>query len=223
MTFQNIFSKSPSEKETPKPKILVDHREKNSLVISYLKELGYKIELKQLPVADYIINNTAIERKTISDLRSSIINKRIFQQLEEIKQYPQHFLIIEGLAHDNLIESKGVHSNALRGFLLTATLNYKIPIIYTYSENDTAKYIDVLARKKEKQETPIRATKTFFSDKEQLQFILEGFPNIGPVAAKALLKKFKSINKIANSSQNQLEEILGKKSESFYNLLHKKY
>lgn len=222
MTFQNIFSRKTA-KEKPKPKIIIDHREKNSLVIAHLKELNYKIEFKQLPVADYLINNIAIERKTIPDLRSSIINKRIFQQLEEIKQYPQHLLIIEGLAKGSLLESKGIHANAIRGFLLTATTKLGIPLIYTYSEADTARYIDVLARKNDNKELSIRATKSQLSDKDQLQFILEGFPNIGPVASQKLLTKFKTLKKIANTTLQELQDVLGKKAETFHKLLNTKF
>ena len=59
----NIFSEKKI-KEKIKPKILIDYREKNSLVPSILSK-DFEIEFKQLPVADYIINNTAIERKTL--------------------------------------------------------------------------------------------------------------------------------------------------------------
>ena len=84
MTFFNIFSKEKEGKD--KPKIIVDNRERNSLVPSELVNMGFQIEFTQLNVADYIINNVAIERKTVSDLKSSIINKRIFSQMQEIKQ-----------------------------------------------------------------------------------------------------------------------------------------
>ena len=59
-------------------KIIIDHREKNSLVSSELHKKGYEIEFQQLKVADYLVNDIAIERKTVSDFKSSIINKRMF-------------------------------------------------------------------------------------------------------------------------------------------------
>jgi len=52
-----------------------------------------------------------------------------------------------------------------------------------------------------------------------LQFILEGFPGIGPTTAKKLLKKFKSIKKIINASEEELKEILGKKTETFLKII----
>ena len=53
--------------------IIVDKREKNSLVISELIRRKIPIEIKQLEIGDYIIGDTIIERKTKSDFISSII------------------------------------------------------------------------------------------------------------------------------------------------------
>ena len=47
------------------------------------------------------------------------------------------------------------------------------------------------------------------------QFIIEGFPGIGPMNAKKLLERFKTIKEIVNASEEELKEILGKKSEVF--------
>jgi ERCC4-type nuclease len=221
MKFHNIFSRKKAS-EKPQPKITIDHREKNSLVVSELKKLGFQIEFKLLPVADYLINSIAIERKTLSDFKSSIINKRLPQQLLELKQYPQHFLILEGLDTEDPY-SGSLHENAFRGFLLSTITEFQTPLIFTLNEKDTAKYLYVLAKKPSKQEHTIRVSKIYLTTKEQLQFILEGFPNIGPVAAKKLLKKFKTLNTLFSSSLEDLQEILGKKAENFFKLLHKKY
>ncbi|MBS3084173.1 hypothetical protein J4423_05185 [Candidatus Pacearchaeota archaeon] len=221
MTFFNIFS-NKKIKEKERAKIIVDNREKNSLVISELIKRNQVVEFAQLPVADYIINNIAIERKTINDLKSSIINKRIFSQLNELKQYPNHLLILEGLENTGLYKGQ-IHENAFRGFLLSVALNFKTPIIYTLNEEDTAKYLSILATKKNKKTEPIRASKTLSSDKEQLQFILEGFPEIGPATTNKLMKEFENLKSIANSSKEQLEKIIGKKAEKIYNLFNLKF
>jgi ERCC4-type nuclease len=225
MTFLDIFSKTKTSQnhgKSPPLSITIDHREKNSLVISELNSLGFKMEFKQLPVADYIMGKTAVERKTISDFKSSIINKRIISQLLELKQYPNPILILEGLEEENPYEG-GIHENAFRGFLLSIISEYQVPIIFTLNEKDTAKYLYVLAKKSKPSAQGIRASKTHLSKKEQLQFILEGFPHIGPVAAKKLLSKFKSLHSLFNASQEELQEVIGKKSEDLYSLLHFKY
>ncbi|MFH1308153.1 MAG: ERCC4 domain-containing protein [archaeon] len=196
--------------------IFADYREKNSLVIAELFELGAKPEFTNLLVADFIIKNTAIERKTVNDFVNSMINKRLIRQLEEIKQYPHYLLVIEGLDHQELYDdsSKGVHANAIRGFLLSILLEYQVPIIFTKDYRDTAKFLYILAKKQES-ELGIRAKKRVMSQKEQLQFILEGFPGIGPKTAKKLLSKFKTLKKIINSPLEDLKKEIGKKAEIF--------
>ncbi len=212
----DIFSRKKEKSE--KVKIEVDHRERNSLVPSLLMKEGFEIDWKQLPVADYLINGVAIERKSVADLKSSIINKRIFQQLMELKQYAQSFLIVEGIIEEDLY-SGGVHENAFRGFLLSVVLDYRTPVIFTHDEKDSARYISVLARRKEKGESGIRASKIFLTREEQMQFILEGFPNVGAVKAKKLIEKFGSLKKIFNASEEELRDILGKRASEFLKIL----
>lgn len=217
MSFHNIFSKEKPEDEASKPKVVIDNHEKNSLVPSILCKLGMNIEFTDLKVADYIVNSTAIERKTIPDLKSSIISKRMQFQLEELKQYEKALLIVEGISNFDLYEGI-IHENALRGFILSTVLEHKIPIVFTEDEEDTARYISVLAKKKEKAHVSLRQ-KIPFTGEEQKQFILEGFPGIGPAMAKKLILKFGSIKNIINAPEEELKEILGKKTKTFTNLL----
>jgi len=217
MPFHNIFSKEKEMKEN-KIKIIIDNREKQSLVASQLANLGFQIQFEQLKVGDYLVNDVAVERKTLSDLKSSIINKRIIQQLLELKQYPKNILIVEGISQED-IHSGIIHENALRGFLLSVALEFQVPLIFTQNEKDTAKYLAVLAKKSPKKDFSLRASKLFKSKPERLQFILEGFPNIGPVTAKKLIKQFKTLKNIINASEEELEPILGKKTSDFLNLL----
>jgi len=218
----DIFSKESLKKDKSifKSKILIDYRERNSLVPAELLNLGFQLEYRQLPISDYIINNTAIERKTLSDFKSSIIDKRITHQLLEIKKFPKSFLILEGLEKNPY--SGNFHENAFRGFILTIILKYNIPIIFSLNEKDTAKYISVLARKKPLKELPIRASKNLLSNKEQIQFILEGFPQIGPINSKKLIKKFKTIKNISNAPEKKLKEVIGKKSKNLFELFNYK-
>ena len=225
--FFDIFSKKESKKENAeKLQIVADYREKNSLVISELISLGISVEIKELKVADYIIKGIAIERKTVTDFISSMINRRLINQLEEINQYPDRLLIIEGIDEQELYtdseDRMGVHPNSIRGFLLSILLKYKVPIIFTKNYQDTAKFFLILAKRKSK-EIPLNANKKTLNKKERLQFIIEGFPGIGPKTAKKLLKKFKTIKNIINSTEEELKEILGKKVENIKNIIDQKY
>lgn len=208
-------------------KIFVDSREKNSMVVAELSELGAEFETKQLAVSDYIIGEIAIERKAISDFISSMINKRLPRQLEEMKQFKKSMLIIEGYDKKDIYDT-GVHENAIRGMILSILLDFQVPIIFTKNEEDTAKYLAVLAKRFERkpQEVGLRAKKRVFSPKEQQQVIMEGFPGIGPSLAKELLKKFGSIKNIINASVEDLKQIKKlneKKAKIMKELVERRY
>ena len=226
----NIFSKKEKKKPQKikeKQKIIIDHQEKNSLLISELIDLGFEIEFTRLKVADYIVKGVAIERKTISDFIGSIKNKRLLRQLEELQQYEKKLLIIEGIYEQELYtdsqEIEGMHANAIRGFLLSVLLSFKVPILFTKDYQDTAKFMDVLSRKKNTRDVGLNVSKKTLNNDERSQFILEGFPGIGPKTAKKLLKEFGDIKKIMNASEEELKEILGKKTLVFMKIIENNY
>jgi ERCC4-type nuclease len=216
----NIF-RSKNRKAKPKkmPIIVADIHEKNSLVISELhKSTQIRLEIKSLKIADYIINDIAIERKTVQDLISSMISKRLIQQLIQMQSYKKSLLIIEGDL-DEVINEENNISKALRGLLVSISTNYQTSIIRTQDYEDTAKYLITLAKQQIKPKTEIslhsRIPKT---KKEQKSYILESFPNIGPSKAKQLLKKFKTIQQTINATEEELEEILKSKTKDFKDL-----
>ena len=145
-----------------------------------------------------------------------MINKHLAKQLEELQQYENKLLLVEGLEEHELYSdnSEGMNANAVRGFLLSILLKHKIPIIFTKNAEDTAKFIDVLARKKET-ESSLNVSKKSLNKKERLQFILESFPGIGPKTAKKLLSKFRTLKAIINAPAEELKKIIGKKADIF--------
>lgn len=215
LSMEDIFSQV-KVKEGKKLKIIADFREKNSLLISDLISRNIEIEFQQLPVADFLIGGLAIERKTVADFISSMLNKRLERQLEELQQYPSRLLMIEGIEEQDLYNDnlEGVNSNAIRGLILSILLKYNVPILFTKNSEDSAKFLQVLLKKSDK-EPSLRAKKKSLDSKEQLQFILEGFPGIGPSTARKLLEKYKTLKNITNASLEDIKKDIGKKAEVF--------
>lgn len=221
--FHDIFNKK-SRKSKPKQiaKIIADIHEKNSLVLAELKSnKNIDLQIKSLKIADYLIGETAIERKTVQDFISSMINKRLIEQLKQLQKYKQNLIIVEGIDEQELYSKETkLNPNAIRGFILSISLNHNIPIIMTQNYEDTAQYLITLAKQQLKK--PIqpsfhsRIPKTI---KEQKQYILESFPNIGPITAKKLLEKFKTIKNTINAEEEELKKILKIKSKNFKELL----
>ncbi|MEM1535753.1 MAG: ERCC4 domain-containing protein [Candidatus Pacearchaeota archaeon] len=210
--------------------IIADKREKNSLVIAELLENKAQVEIKHLKVADYVLGDIAIERKTVNDFISSMLSKRLLRQLQELKQYPKQLLIIEGIEEQELYNeeaARGLHPNAIRGMLLSILLKFQVPIIFTKDYKDTARFLLVLEKKlnKPEQEVSLKVKKKTNSLQEQQQLVLESFPGIGPKTAKALLKKFKTIKSIINASLEELvkAKLNKKKAEMMKKIIETKY
>ena len=214
-------------------KIIADKREKNSLVIAELNEEGISVEMKQLEVADYLISkDIAVERKTVNDFITSMLNKRLFKQLSDLKEnYSKPLLIIEGIEEQDIYKSDRhpkLHPNAIRGMILSILLEFSIPVIFTKDYIDTAQFLILLAKRQEKpaREISLKAKRRAFSLAEQQQFIIESLPGIGPILAKELLKKFRTVKGVINANKAELQKVKKinkKKADNIKRLLEAKY
>jgi Fanconi anemia group M protein len=224
----DIFEKKieRKRKEEPKEKVIIDYREKNCLVPAILIRLGLEIDFRELKIADYIVKDIAIERKTVSDFLSSMLNKRLINQLNELQAYENRLLIIEGISeqelYDDSLNKKGINANAIRGFLLSIIFKHKTPILFTKNSEDTARTIAVLAKRKEK-EISQKKRKKAKNSKEQKQLIVEGFNGIGPKTARKVLERFKNIKGFVNASEEELKKVLGKKAETTKKIIEEEY
>lgn len=216
-------------------KIIVDHREDKEIIRELTKQ-GLDLEIKQLAVADFIIQtkdnegsikDLAIERKTQMDFINSIIDKRIFTQLINLKEYyPLQLLIIEGSR--NLFAIRNFHPNAIRGMLASIAIDYQVPVIYTKNYRDTCSFLNLIAKRLEKQRKNFSLIKKRkpLTLKEQQEFLIESLPGIGPNLSKELLKKFGSVKKIINASEEKLIKVpkIGKKkAEAIKKVLDERY
>lgn len=216
-------------------KIIVDRREHKSMIKALVKE-DIDIEKKQLDIADFIIqtknlNNkiqtVGIERKTTQDLLNSIIDKRLINQLIILKEnFDLPLVIIEGT--ENIYSLRNFHPNSIRGMISSIALDFQIPIIYTRNYKDTAKYLKLIAKRLGKARRPLSLLpkRIPLTLKEQQVYIVESLPGVGPTIAKSLLKKFKTIKKIVNATEEQLKKVdkIGKiKAKELKKILETKF
>ena len=191
--------------------IYVDYREKNSNMMRELDKIKCEIRVKNMGVGDYqITDDIIIERKTVEDFSKSITDKRLYQQAKELTNNCSNpLMIIEG---ENIYHTF-LHPNAIRGALASIAIDFKIPIIQTQNETDTAFMLKRIALRQQdkdsKKEVSIRTqTKPVMLPEQQL-FIVESFPSIGPVNAKNLLRHFKTIKNLINANKKELKEVEG--------------
>ena len=177
--------------------IIVDHRERKlkDLLDKKKKDI-IKYESKQLDIADIVVSkNVAIERKEGFDFIASIMDNRLFEQLLRLKEsYETPILILEGL-NDEVFENTGMKISSIYGALSFISYKLGIAVIPTRNLEDTAIVIERIAyREQVKDDMPLLSRKApkGMSVEDRRTFIVEGFVDIGPKKAKALIEKFKT-------------------------------
>ena len=210
--------------------IYVDTREQQSSVLEWLMDRQPLIKVKQLEVGDYVLSDQiVIERKTTKDFLSSMLDGRLFDQcLKMSSNYEMPLFIIEGNPED-LYTSRNIHKNAVIGALTTIALHYRLPVLFTKNAEETANFLYVTAKREQLgggRDIRLRVGRKGLTLPEQQLFIMESLPSVGPSMARALLKKFGSIEKLAVASDEELQEVenLGpKKAKAIKDVLTAKW
>ena len=191
-------------------RIVVDERERKSGIPDLLKGIGINLEIKTLPIGDYIVApETVVERKTISDLVSSIFDGRLFDQCNRLKenfQFP--IILIEGdvAEIEKLVENPFVFYGAVSSIVT----NFKIPIISTPNASHTAKLLVSMCSRKDLPNGPFikKIRKSNDLQRQQLS-VLCSLPGIGEKTARRILEKFGTPLKAFNVSITELSKISG--------------
>ena len=204
---EDIFNNSKPKNKIYTSKIIIDTREKNSLVPVYLIKEKIPYQKEKLEIGDYLISDLIIERKTLNDFLSSFYSKRLMNQLINLTKYPRKILILEGNIND-LDQDK---IKKIKGLILSISVSYQIPIIYSLNELETSKILIKILTKTKKQYS-IRILKNKKTIEEKKEYILQGFPNIGVKKSKELIEIFKTIKNIINQNQTKLEKVLDNKT-----------
>ncbi|MDG7050147.1 MAG: heavy metal resistance protein CzcA [Nitrososphaerota archaeon] len=191
-------------------RIVVDERERKSGIPDLLRAVGINLEIKTLPIGDYIVApETIVERKSVSDLISSIFDGRLFDQCNRLKEHFTHPII---LMEGNVEEIEQIVENPLvfYGALSAVAIDFKIPIIPTPSATHTAKMLVSMCSRKDTLRGPFlkKIKKSDDVYRQQLS-VLCSLPGIGEKLATRMLAKFGSPTKTLNASLADLAKIEG--------------
>ena len=191
-------------------RIVVDERERKSGIPKLLRAIGVNVEVKTLPIGDYIVSHeTVVERKSIHDFISSIFDGRLFDQCNRLKE---HFKFPIILLEGNVDEIESITENPLvfYGALSTIAVDFKIPVIPTPNASHTAKLLISLSSRKESIKGPLlkKIKKSNDTQKQQL-IVLCSLPGIGEKIAIRMLEKFGTPLKALSSSTKDLAKIPG--------------
>ena len=226
-TLQN-FNESKAKKiedNSSDIKVIADDRENS--IAKELSRKNIEVEKKRLDVADFLISDdSAVERKKAEDFVDSMIDKRLFDQIQELQQFSNPMIVIEGR---NLYNHRDVDPDAIRGAMASVALDYGMPIVWTENEKDTAEMLESLAKREQEdneKDVSVRGTSVQKSRKERMKFVVAGLPGVNTKIAERLLQEFDSIQKVFTASEEELKNVEGigdKKAQNIRKMISQGY
>ncbi len=190
--------------------VVIHADDRENSVAKELSRLNLTVRKSRLEVGDFLVSDrTAVERKEAADFVDSMIDQRLFPQLEELTQFDNPVMIIEG---QDLYSHRDVHPNAIRGALAAITLDYGIPVLWSEDERGTAELLKALAEREQEEKdrtVAIRGTKGVKSTPDLQEFIVAGIPDVNTKIAKRLLEEFGSVSAVFKASETELKKVRG--------------
>ncbi len=172
-----------------------------------LRQLGVEIEVRKIAPGDYVLGPIGIERKALFDFFNSMVRKRLFEQVQRLREaYPQPLLILEG----DLAEiSTFKNPKAILGALLALEVNERVPVLTTADKDQTALLLSVLWKRQEKgvAEYGLRHKPKTMTLGQRQRFLVEGLPSIGETLSRNLLEHFGSVRAIFDAAEAELKRV----------------
>lgn len=198
--------------DSDKVKIAVDHRE-DPIFDDFFRGHGADVDRRTLEVGDFLCSaRVVIERKTRADFEQSIIDGRLFTQLQHLtSNYPCVVILVEGTEDNGRLNRK-----ALLGAYSAVMADFGASLIFTDDVEKSAEIIFSVAKHEQiarKQPMRIFAKRKALTAAQSQRAIVETLPMVGPKLAKKLLEHFGSIERIFTADENELLEVekVGKK------------
>ena len=191
------------------PLVIADTRE-SRLVLLELARLGAKVEEKTISPGDYVVGEGfSVERKSLRDFIQSIFKKRLFEQVERLREaYPRCCLVVEG---DPSRLAALPNPSVFWGALAKLITDAGVPVVFTPNETHTAIFLYELAKmlQEEGEKVEARYKPKMMSLRARQRFLVEGLPGVGPKLADRLLRTFGSVRAVFNASEHMLAKVKG--------------
>jgi ERCC4-type nuclease len=191
--------------------IEADVRERAGGVLERLAALdAVDLRVSHLPVGDYLLgDDVGVERKTAGDFVSSIVDRRLFRQVEALQAaFPRPILLLEG---DPLATERPIHPNAVRGALAYLVAVRGLPIISTAGPDESAALLLTVARQARDGVTPPEgaAKPKAATLAARQEAVVAALPGVGPLLARRLLTHFGSLTAVAAADSAALRVVEG--------------
>nr|MDO8110546.1 ERCC4 domain-containing protein [Candidatus Sigynarchaeota archaeon] len=198
---------SSDETNAPKtPKILMDDREPSEIK-DWLVNEGVVVEQQRLEVGDYVISSdVVVERKSSTDLTTSIIDNRLFEQVIRLYESASSpIMILENF--ESVFAMSTMNPASIFGAIVYLAWRFSLPMIPARDWRDTALILKRLAlRVQVKDEDPIlaRSIPKMMTIEERKSFLLEGLIGVGPKTSTKLIEQFKNPMSVFKAIQESI-------------------
>jgi len=176
-------------------------------ILDRLVDLKVDVERRKIAPGDYVIGPIGIERKSLSDFFSSIVKKRLFEQVRRLKEaYPQPLVLLEG----DLAEiSTFKHPQSLLGALVAIEVTERVPVLTTADKDQSALLLSVIWKRQDKGAASygLRHKPKAMSLEQRQRFLVEGLPSVGETLSHSLLERFGSVRAVLNASVEDLKRV----------------
>ncbi len=194
--------------------IRIDTQEQRSGIPALLAAMPQvHIEVTPLRMGDYDVGGNprrVFERKTGSDFLSSLAQGRLFAQLTALlKSRFAPILLLEG---DPLrVSHSQMRPESIRGALTYITAILHVPILPSSGPPDSAHLVYAAAKQCQigyAARGPAGGRRGASLSEQQMQIVLS-LPGIGPVTARAVCARFRSLHDLLNADAAQLSTVPG--------------
>ncbi len=187
------------KKSTSSSKMIYADIHEPEKIIRRLQE-NLPVKVQKNVVADYIFSNIGIERKTLSDFFSSLVSERLITQLENMLQFKESYLVIEGFFDFSHVNNPACLYHAMQWI----AIDLNTSIVFTKDADETAEVIRRIY---------FRQFKFQCIKKRRCHDIktvaLRSFFQISHEKLDKLLFKFGTLRELAHSDAKSIESVEG--------------
>jgi ERCC4-type nuclease len=187
--------------------VVFDHREVRSGIPDALAAAGIELWPEQLPAGDYVISDRlVVERKAGGDLAASIKDRRLFEQIERLKESFEAVVLV--------VEGEPVHiSEASWQGALARALASGASLLRTGNPSETATWLVRFHRLEGKPPSEVRGRpmpRRPTSDLADVaEDVLRCLPGVSSVGARRLLEHFGSLRAVFAADERALRAVAG--------------
>lgn len=190
--------------------ITVDSREGRARTADALARLpGVTVEVLEMPIGDYACKNIVVERKDGPDFVASILDGRLFAQVELMSAaYEVPVVIVEGDPYQTI---SAIERVSVTGAISWLAVLSGVQLVYSTSTANTVELIHRMAIHATHglgYIPPFRGNKPKL-DRVVARYLVEGLPGVGPTTAEALIEHFGSAGSVFKADEKALQQVRG--------------